>query len=332
MSPTLARIIPKWLSNLSTWLWRNVRLGRLLRWAILIFASIWLYQNIHKDLPMDGLKTKYGYADAHFIEVDGMQVNYRSVGKGEPIILLHNSNSSMQTWHTWVDTLSKKYRVIVPDLPGAGLTGPHSRGSYSLFMYSGFVDSFARALDLKTFHLAGNGLGAQIGWFYAAEHPEQVKKLILLDIPGLEQQHFSLFDQIAKTPVVNRLYWFLTPASLVRLRLENIYAQDQLVTDSLVNRHFELLRREGNRKAYTDRAAVTENSPPAIDFIKKIDAPTLVMWGAEDALISPQFAYEFHKKLRNAELRIYNNTGHWPQEESPQETASDALAFLNGTF
>ena len=326
------RFFPKWLTNTFGWLWRNVRVWRLIRYGLLFALLIWVYQNTYKDIGVEMLEQKYGYVDAQYIEIDGMQVYYRSVGKGDPIILLHNANSSMHTWSAWVDTLSTKYKVIVPDLPGNGLTGPHSRGSYSLFMYTGFVDSFAQALNVKQFHLAGNGLGAQIAWFYAAEHPEKIKKLILLDAPGFETPSVTIWDQFAQTPVVNRLYWYLSPPILTELRLDRIYADDNLVTDSLIERHFDLMRRKGNRKAYTDRAAVSENSPPALDLIKKITAPTLVMWGAEDAIISPSFAYEFHKKLRNAELRIYNNTGHWPQEESPAETATDAFSFLNGTF
>jgi pimeloyl-ACP methyl ester carboxylesterase len=238
----------------------------------------------------------------------------------------------MHTWSAWVDTLSTKYRVYVPDMPGHGLTGPHIRGSYSLFMYAGFLDSFSHALSLKNFHLAGNGLGAQIAWFYASEHPERIKKLILIDPPGLETEKNNIFDQMTKTPVLNRVFWYVTPPTLFKLRLESIYANDQLVTDSLVERHYDLFLRAGNRKAYTDRMVVSDNAPPALDMLKKIGAHTLVMWGAEDALLSPTHAYEFHKKLRNAELRIYNNTGHWPQEETPGETSRDALDFLNGTF
>jgi pimeloyl-ACP methyl ester carboxylesterase len=332
MSQNAKKFIPNRILKVLGWLWRNVNLIRLARYIALGAICVWVYQNIYKEIPPELTTQKYGYTDASYIEVDGMQVYYRSKGKGEPVILLHNANSSMHTWSAWVDTLSTKYRVIVPDLPGNGLTGPHTRGSYSLFMYSGFLDSFVQTLNLKQFHLAGNGLGAQLACFYAAEHPEQIKKLILLDAPGFEEQKIGLLDQIAKTPFVNRMYWYLSPPALYKLRLERIYADDKLVTDSLVERHFDLSLRAGNRKAYTDRIAVSENNPPVIDMIKKITAPTLVMWGAEDALISPSHAYEFHKKLRNADLRIYNNTGHWPQEESPAETARDAFDFLNGTF
>lgn len=280
MTLSKRRFIPLWVSNTVGWLWRNVNLWRLARWVLVIAAGVWIYQNSYKDTPLEQLTTRYGYPDATWVEVDGMEVYTRSVGQGEPIILLHDANSSMHTWQAWVDTLSKKYRVIVPDLPGYGLTGPHARGSYSLFMYTGFLDSFAHALQLKQFHLVGNGLGAQIAWFYASEHPNQVKKLILLDSPGFEEPEKSILDQVAKTPLVNQIYWYLTPKSLFNVRLDRIYADDQLVTDSLVNRHFELALRAGNRKAYTDRSAVRENNPPVSDAIKKNHFPNVCHVGS----------------------------------------------------
>ena len=168
----------KWLGLLS--------ISRLFRWVIFLFLSFWVYQNWHEDIPVWELAKRYAYPDSRFLEVDGMDVHCRITGKGEPILLLHNAQSSLHTWEGWTEALSRKYQVISVDLPGFGLTGPHPRGSYSAFAYASFLDSLVQTLNLKKFHLAGNGLGAQIAWFYAADHPERLHKLILLDAPGFE--------------------------------------------------------------------------------------------------------------------------------------------------
>jgi pimeloyl-ACP methyl ester carboxylesterase len=118
----------------------------------------------------------------------------------------------------------------------------------------------------------------------------------------------------------------------MRIYLEEVFADDAMVTDSLVDRHFKLLLRSGNRKAFTDRASVRDNRPPVAELIKKITAPTLILWGAEDTRISPEYAYEFHQRIKSSDLRIYPNTGHWPQEENAQKTAEDVRAFLEGRF
>ena len=306
-------------------------LSRVLRWAFILFGSYWIYTNWHPDLPVNRLVQQYAFPDSKYIELDGMTVHYRVTGQGTPIVLLHDANTSLRTWAGWTDSLARFYQVISVDLPGFGLTGPHPQGSYSAFMYASFFDRFVRQLNLRSFHLAGNGLGAQIAWFYATEHPERLRKLILLDAPGFEEKSTNWIQWLARTPVLNRVLWKITPKSFIHLMLEDMYADDRKVTDALVQQYFDLLLRPGNRKAFTDRAQVSENRPPA-DLIETIAVPTLILWGAEDTRISPEYAYDFHRKIRGALLKIYQNTGHWPQEENAEQSAEDVRAFLEGRF
>jgi len=313
----------KWLGYIS--------ISRILRWAIYLFLAWWFYANWHRDIPIDALMERYRFPDSKFIQVDGMDVHVRITGQGETILLLHDANSSLHTWAGWTKALAGKYKVISVDLPGFGLTGPHPQGSYSAFMYASFLEQLTQALGLTKFHLAGNGLGAQIAWFYAAENPARLNSLILLDAPGYEEKSTPLITRLARTPVLNRITWTITPRSFVEIMLHDIYADDRQVSDSLVQRHLDLLLRSGNRKAYTDRAQVSDNRPP-VDIIDKIETPTLILWGAEDARLSPEYAYEFHRRIHGAFLKIYQNTGHWPQEENPEQTVKDVQAFLEGKF
>ncbi len=304
----------------------------MLRWGLFLVLSSWLWRNWQEDLPIATAAAKYATPESRFLRIDDMDVHCRIAGKGEAILLLHDAMSSLHTWDGWTAALSDKYKVISVDLPGFGLTGPHPRGSYSAFMYASFLDSLAGALQLKKFHLAGNGLGAQIAWHYAAESSSgKVDKLILIAAPGFEAKTSPWINLLARTPVLNRALWKITPKSFIEIMLEEVYSDDALVTDSLVQRHFDLLLRSGNRKAFTDRASVSDNRPPA-DIVEKLTMPTLILWGAEDSRISPENAYDFHRRIRGAFLKIYRNTGHWPQEENPQQTAQDVRAFLEGKF
>lgn len=307
-------------------------LSRILRWIFLTVIVWWLFRNTHADIPAAQLNTVYATPDSRFVEVNGMMVHCRVSGSGDPLVLLHDAQSSLHTWDGWIDTLRPHYRVVSVDLPGFGLTGPHPRGSYSAFMYVEFLDSLAVKLGLERFHLAGNGLGAQIAWQYASEKPQRVNKLILMNAPGFEAKSKTPMDYLSSTPVLNRLFWRITPEAGIRIFLEQVYADDKAVTDSLVKRHFDLLLHPGNRKAYTARASVKDNRPPVMSFIREIKSPTLIVWGAEDAVISPEHAYQFHQNIPGSALRIYPNTGHWPQEENPERTVSEARAFLEGRF
>jgi pimeloyl-ACP methyl ester carboxylesterase len=305
--------------------------SRLLRWGIYVAIVYGTYSNWHDSIPVEHLLQRYGFADSQFVRVDGMDVHCRIVGKGTPLLLLHDANSSLHTWSVWTDSLSRKYKVISVDLPGFGLTGPHPRGSYSAFMYAGFLDSLVAQLDLKKFCLVGNGLGAQIAWQYAAGNPPALDKLILLNVPGFESSKPSWVTLVARTPVVNQLLRKISPRYFMRILLEDVFADNNLVTEPLVQRHFDLYLRMGNRRAFIDRASVRDNRPP-VEIIEDIKVPTLILWGAEDTYISPEHAYSFHQKIRGSLLKIYRNTGHWPQEENPVQTAHDVDEFLEGRF
>ena len=316
-------VIRKWLSIFS--------ISRIVRWAMLFVVGWWVWSNWHEDLPPAEYQAKYSFPDSKFVVVDGMEIHYRLSGKGDPILLLHDAQNSLHTWAGWTNILSEKQQVISVDLPGFGLSSPHPQGSYSAFMYASFLDSFLQKLNLKKVSIAGCGLGAQIAWQFAAESPQQVDKLILLDAPGFEEKSTSIINWLASTPVINRALWKVTPRAFIRLSLEDVWADNTLVTDTLVQRHFDLSLLPGHRKAFTDRASVRDNRPP-IDLIERIAAPTLILWGAEDTRISPEHAYDFHKRIRGSVLKIYRNTGHWPQEENLTQTAQDVQAFLEGKF
>ena len=310
----------------------NFSISRLIRWVLALTIVWWFLSNFHQDLPFNQLLQHYAQADSEFQMVNGIRTHIRIAGTGKPIVLLHDALSSLHTSDSWTQNLSEKYQVISVDLPGFGLTGPHPQGSYSAFMYVEFLDSLSTVLKLPKFSLAGNGLGAQIAWHFAADHPSKIEKLILISPEGFEEKRNSPINFMASTPVLNRMLWKVSPRSFIKIYLQEIYANDKLVTDSLIDRHFDLFLGPGNRKAFTDRASVRDNRPPVLDLIKKVTAPTLILWGAEDSRISPEYAYQFHQRIKTSALRIYPDTGHWPQEENPEKTVIDVRAFLEGRF
>jgi pimeloyl-ACP methyl ester carboxylesterase len=329
--PTRHVYEPRWLVRIRPWL-NLLDPFRLLRWAFYIFVAVWIYRNYLPDRPLDELKQRYAFPDSQFVPVEGMEVHCRITGQGEPFVLLHDADNSLHTWTSWTDSLARHYRVISVDLPGFGLTGPHPHGSYSAFMYANFLEAFVGQLGLERFHLAGNGIGAEIAWFYAAEHRDRLHHLVLLDAPGFEPPSRGWLRLLARTPVLNRILWKITPREFLRLHLEQIFTDDQQVTPALLQRHLDLLLRPGNRKAFTDRAQVSNNRPPVEELIQRISVPTLILWGAEDTQISPRYAYEFHRLIPGSLLKIYQNTGHWPQQENAAQTAHDVLEFLADRF
>ena len=303
---------------------------------ILIFISLIIIGIIllfgHRDIPVNELKVKYANKASSFILVDGMEVHYRDEGDLTdtiPIILIHGTASSLHTFDAWTEILKKTKRVIRMDLPAYGLTGPFPDGNYSMAHYTVFLKEFLKALNIKQCVLAGNSLGGQIAWNYALEQPKMVNKLILIDAAGypLKSKSVPIGFKIGRMPVLNKILTFITPRFIVKSSVENVYFDKSKVTDSLVDRYFELTLRAGNRQAFVDRFKMTDDEKAYIK-IKNIVQPALILWGENDLLIPVENAYKFQKDLPNNSLFLLDKCGHVPMEESPKESLKPVIDFL----
>ena len=224
-------------------------------YTLLILLVLVIKGAVYSDIPVEDLKKKYANEFSKFVEVDGMQVHYRDEGEGTPIVLIHGTGSSLHTWNDWTEKLTENYRVIRMDLPAFGLTGPNKDADYSIKKYTDFLNRFLSKINIDNFHLAGNSLGGNIAWNYAAEHPEKVQKLILVDASGLPtNKPQPWIFKMAKTPVLNSLFLYMTPRMVIKDNMEQVYEDDTKITDALITRYHEMALREGNRKAFIDRA------------------------------------------------------------------------------
>ncbi|WP_232771663.1 alpha/beta fold hydrolase [Tenacibaculum sp. Bg11-29] len=215
------------------------------------------------------------------------------------------------------------------DLPAYGLTGAFPNRNYSMKNYTNFLNSFLKKIGVKKCILAGNSLGGQIAWNFCLEQPKMVEKLILIDAAGypLKSKSVPIAFKLAKAPIVNKLFTFVTPRFLVKSSIKNVYFDTAKVTDKLIDRYFELTLRKGNRQAFIDRfnMFIKANSYTKINLIKQ---PTLILWGANDLLIPVSNAYKFQKDLSNNTLTILKNTGHTPMEENPTESLKPVFQFI----
>ena len=298
-------------------------LSAITAFLIIVIAIYW-----KNDIDLNELKDKYAYTSSSFISIDGINVHYRDVGKGEAILLIHGTGASLHTWEKWIDILSPGYRVISFDLPGFGLTGPDPNHNYQISRYTAILDSLMVKLKVDSFHIAGNSLGGLVALRYTSQFPQKILTLNLIDAAGLPQpgKKPPFIFQLAKLPVLSTLMQKVTPKSIIENSMLDVYKNDQLVTEKLIDRYFELSLREGNRTAFVKRMSQL-NEKLDINDLKKITAPVLIQWGKDDRWIPLAKGYEFKKIIPKAELKIYNS-GHVPMEENPMETVEDYMIFL----
>ena len=297
---------------------------------IILLTSV-IGNSFYSDISVEDLKNEFTNEHSQFIEIDEVNVHYRDEGEGFPIVLIHGTAASLHTWDAWTDELKKTNRVIRMDLPAFGITGPNKNADYSIEAYSTFLHSFLEKLKLEKFHLAGNSLGGNIAWNYTADYPSKVEKLILVDASGLptNKSQPAIF-KMAKTPILNSLFLYITPRFLIKKNIEEVYEDDSKITDELINRYHKMALRVGNRKAFIDRAKTDFKLDTQVNLekLKSIQTPTLLIWGAKDLWIPIANGIRMNEILVNSKLEVLENSGHVPMEENPRESLKLMNDFL----
>lgn len=297
--------------------------------AILLIIAIIASFSYHSGTPVEDLKEKYTYAESGFIEFEKMQIHYRKTGNGPVLFLMHGVSSSLHTWEKWHDILSKDFTVISIDVPSFGLTGPHPKDDYSVEMYMRAIDYLALVLQIDTMYIAGNSFGGYLAWNYALHNKDLVKKVILLDAAGNEIKKFKDFGfKMMANKYTTGFATRFTPKLLIAKSLRSTYGNPSLVDDDLIDRYYDLLLREGNRKGFAKILQTQLKNGDLTNQISQVSQPTLIIWGREDHLFGVEDAEAFKNNIKNSTLKIYDGVGHIPMEEIPEETALLTKEFL----
>ena len=314
------------------------RIGKLLAGLLLtcVFFLLLLYRS---DIPAEEINDKYQTPQSHFVEVNGINVHVRFMGEGEPIFLLHGSFSSLHTWDVWQQELSPYFLTISLDFPGHGLTGPDELKRYTVQDYSELVLALAEKLNLRKFHLAGNSMGGAVALQVASTRPDQVLTLNLVDASGAPRLETRSLDstqtssrgggawvfKLIENPIFSKFFLKCTPKFLFAMNMKEVYGDESKVKEETTERYFELMLREGNRKATLDRLSIPRKS--SIDF-ERLTMPTLILWGQKDTWIPVSQGYALEKAIPGSNLIIFDEAGHVPMEEIPTESVAEYLSFL----
>lgn len=273
------------------------------------------------------LEAKYFTPADRYVEIAGARVRVREEGpeSAPPVILIHGFTSSLETWDGWASDLSSDFRVIRYDLLGHGLTGPDPDKRYAPQERAEFLAALMDALGVERAAIAGNSLGGTIAWRFAATWPDRVTRLILVD-PGIYQFN-AVGDEPAEPPAAMRTFLTLAPQGGVTAATRMTYGDPSRLSDERAQQIGDLMRRAGNGEAYVEHIReFTMPDPTAM--LNRITAPTLIMWGAKDAMIGIEQAARAATAIPDSRIEIYDDLGHVPQEEDPDATVAAARAFL----
>jgi 2-hydroxy-6-oxonona-2,4-dienedioate hydrolase len=232
-------------------------------------------------------------------------------GEGEPLVLLHGLFGALSNFKDLIEAFRHHNKVVVPMLPLFELDLLNT----TVGGLAKFVHRFLEARDYKGIHLLGNSLGGHVALVYLLKHPERTKSLTLTGSSGLFES--AMGDSYPKRG----------DYEYIKKKTEVTFYDPATATKELVDEVFEITR---NRLKVIKiislaKSAIRNNLGEELNNIKQ---PTLLIWGANDAVTPPFVAEEFHKLIPNSELHFIDKCGHAPMMEQPEEFNAILLKFL----
>jgi pimeloyl-ACP methyl ester carboxylesterase len=310
---------------------------------VAVIAVVGFFVLKRDDIPYETLASRYESAASRYVDLPGgIRMHYRDEGapNAPTLLLIHGFSASLHTWEPWVERLAtgdarlNDYRVVSIDLPGHGLTRAPAGYQASIENFRDTVEAFARAQQLDSFFLAGSSMGGNVAWEYALAHPERVQGLILVDASGWPE---TRQDYAQDPPVFKLLRSPFAPllrdldnTALIRQGLENSFFDPAFVTDAMVTRYSELSRAPGHRDIILQLTlGFRERNFASAERLASLQTPTLVLTGDHDRLVPPEHAQQFDDAIVDSQLIAFENVGHIPQEEVPDQSAMAVHEFIN---
>ncbi len=245
-------------------------------------------------------KLKLSFGDVHYLEG----------GKGETIILLHGIYSRKESLLLAAHSLAAQYHVIVPDLPGFGANSKLEKTAYRLEEQQKKVLAFIDALDIQSFHVAGNSMGGLIGAMIAHDSPNRVSSLAFLGSPlgvaAVQDSEMSKMVATGKLPLVveneqdfwTRFSWLEKEPSALNLLAGRGFVASEVASADL------------NKRIWRE---VSEAKPSLLsELAPSIGIPTLVIWCREDRVFHVSAAKPLLERFPRGHMYLLDGCGHAP--------------------
>jgi len=256
---------------------------------------------------------------AREVVIDGVRLHYKEGGTGEPLVLIHGlGGSSDADWGQVIVPLSRRFHVYALDLPGFGRSDKPTNASYAIREQAATVVKFLDRVGIRQAHMCGLSMGGWIAAYTASENPERVARLILVDSAGIRFEPPP--DRALLDPGT-------TPEDFTNFLKVLFFQPPQLPAP--VVRDFQA---QARRQAWViDRAlaAMLTGDDVLEPRLNRITAPTLIIWGRQDALLPLHSGEKLKGGLPTASFVVIDRCGHMPPIERPEAFLREAERFLS---
>lgn len=272
--------------------------------ATLLLASLLLWGTAAAAASPDATAVEQTVA------VNGMEMFVRTVGSGEPLLLLHAGTQSGEMWRPFEEALGARFRLIIPDLRGHGRsTNPD--GPLTTARFADDVVALLDHLGIRRCRAIGASAGGMTLLHLARTHPERLEAMVVVGVgTDLPEACRAI---LAPTSVDG-----LSEAAWQRLRARHRHGDDQI------------------RALYAwvaGLAADTGDMKFTPAQLAAITAPTLIVHGDRDYCFPASMGWEIHRAVPTSYLWVVPNGSHVPLSGSNSDTfTAKALEFFSGAW
>ena len=270
-----------------------------------------------------------------FLELHGDRVAYHDDGDGEVLLLIHGMAGSSESWRAVIPQLSKKFRVIAPDLLGHG-ESVKPRTDYSLGAFAVFLRDFLDELGVSQATVVGHSLGGGVAMQFVYQHPDYVKRLVLISSGGLGPD-VGLVLRLLSAPGAELVLPIIAPKPVLNvgnklrswLRSAGIHSPRGA---ELWSAYSSLSDRDTRESFLRTLRSVVDYRGQAVSALNRLglrtDLPVMAIWGERDKIIPVQHAHAAHKARTDARLELLPHVGHFAHVEAPNKVVELIEDFI----
>ena len=253
-----------------------------------------------------------------------MDLNHKSFGAGEPLIILHGLFGTLDNWQTVAKKLAEHYLVYIIDQRNHGRS-PHVEGhSYPLMAED--LAAFMEENWMHKAHIIGHSMGGKTAMQFAADYPDLLDKLVVVDIAPKKYQggHQIIFDALrsvninkveSRKEVEEHLSKFIEEPGVRLFLMKNLSR-----------------KKDGGFQWKMNLEEIYVNYPKILDNILLEDSVTndsLFINGAKSDYVTDEDQKFIREYFHNAQFVTIPNAGHWVHAEQPAALVDSLLSFLN---
>jgi pimeloyl-ACP methyl ester carboxylesterase len=255
----------------------------------------------------------------------GLSVTYREAGAGPPLLLVHGLFVSHAEWDDVVPLLARRFRCIAPDLPGHGESDCPSPADYPYTReaYAETLRALLEHVEAPRAHVCGHSMGGAVALTLAADHPDQVDRLVVIDSACFEFP-MPLKGRLPLLPIVGAVLFkklYLRPMFRDYFR-NDVWSGHPGMDLERVDAFYRSFNRPGARDAcYAALQRSIGDVGSLVPKIRRVAAPTRILWGADDRIFPASLGHRLVKEIPDATLDVIPHSGHSPNEEHPEVVA-----------